>query len=204
MNAMETILLNDYVIEFDPAHHQYRVNNKKVISVTQLIDEVLGRPYLKVDPVVLQKAADRGTALHDMIERYEKTGDKTSSVEFRSYMALKGQHQIGVLENEKIVVIEAQGTPIAAGRFDMIVKSPFIAGIGIADVKRTLHLNEERLKLQLNLYKRGYEQTYKKKVRYLKCMHIRNQYYNYVDVPVDSAYAEAMIQKYLDRHPIAY
>jgi hypothetical protein len=35
-------------------------------------------------------------------------------------------------------------------------------------------------------------------------MHIRNQYYNYVDVPVDSAYAEAMIQKYLDRHPIAY
>jgi hypothetical protein len=204
MKPMEIIQLNQYIVEFDPIHHQYKVNDQNVISVTQLIDEVLGKPYKNVDPGILQKAAEKGTALHDMIERYETTGDKTASSEFRGYMALKGQHQIEVLENEKIVVIEAYGVPIAAGRFDMVVKSPYMDGFGIVDVKRTLNLNEERLKLQLNLYKRGYEQTYKKKIKYLKCMHIRNHYFNYVDVLVDPLYTESMIEKYLIKHPIKY
>lgn len=201
---MEIIKLNDYIIEFEPVNHQYTVNDKKVMSVTQLIDGVLGKPYKNVDPVILQKAADKGTALHDMIERYERFGEKTSSTEFRGYLALKGQHQIEVLESEKVVVIEAYGVPIAAGRFDMVVKSPYMEGLGIADVKRTMNLNEERLKLQLNLYKRGYEQTYKKKIKYLKCMHIRNRYFNYVDVLVDPLYTETMIEKFLIQHPIKY
>jgi len=204
MKSMEIIKLTDYLIEFEPLTHQYTVNDQKVISVTQLIDIVLGKPYKNVDPVILQKAADKGTALHDMIEQYEKFGTKSSSVEMRGYLALKGQHQIDVIENEKIVVIEAQGIPIAAGRFDMVVQSPYMEGTGIVDVKRTLNLNEERLKLQLNLYKRGYEQTYKKKIKYLKCMHIRNRYYNYVDVLVDPSYTEAMIENYLKKHPITY
>jgi len=201
---MEIIKLNDYIIEFEPIKHQYTVNDKKVMSVTQLIDVVLGKPYKNIDPEILQKAADKGTALHDMIERFERFGDKTPSTEFRSYLALKGQHQVDVLENEKVVVIEAYGVPIAAGRFDMVVKSPYMDGFGIVDVKRTLNLNEERLKLQLNLYKRGYEQTYKKKIKYLKCMHIRNHYFNYVDVLVDPAYTEAMIETFLTHHPIKY
>lgn len=204
MTTMEIIKLNDYIIEFEPVKHQYTVNDKKVMSVTQLIDVVLGKPYKNVDPVILQKAADKGTALHDMIERYERFGEKTPSTEFRSYLALKGQHQIDVLESEKVVVIEAYGVPIAAGRFDMVLKSPYMEGLGIADVKRTLNLNEERLKLQLNLYKRGYEQTYKKKIKYLKCLHIRNRYFNYVDVLVDPLYTEKMIEKFLIQHPIKY
>lgn len=204
MTTMEIIKLNDYIIEFEPVKHQYTVNDKKVMSVTQLIDVVLGKPYKNVDPVILQKAADKGTALHDMIERYERFGEKTPSTEFRSYLALKGQHQIDVLESEKVVVIEAYGVPIAAGRFDMVLKSPYMEGFGIADVKRTLNLNEERLKLQLNLYKRGYEQTYKKKIKYLKCLHIRNRYFNYVDVLVDPLYTEKMIEKFLIQHPIKY
>lgn len=195
---METYDIQGYLVTFNNADHQYTVNGKAIISVTQLIDRLLGKPYKRVDPVILEKAAQRGNELHDMIERYERFGEKTMHKEMATYLGLKKQHQFDVLESEKIVLIMRYGQVIAAGRFDMVVSSPFIKGQGIADVKRSLHLDETRLKLQLNLYKLGYEQTYRKKIHYLKCLHIRNRQGNYLDVPTDRAYVETMLDHYLD------
>jgi len=201
---MEIQQIEDYIVEFDPITHTYKVDGKPVISVTQLVDEVLPKRYKKVDPEILKKAAERGTQLHDMIEQFEVNGVIHPSLEMKSYMRLKRQHSFESIENEKMVVIAHFGVPIAAGRFDMVVKSPLIRGIGIADVKRTLHIAEDHLKLQLNLYKLGYEQTYKKPVHYLKCIRVRNAFNEYLDVPVDKEFTRQKIEEYLKKHPIDF
>ena len=204
VGLMEIQNIEDYVVEFNPANHTYKVDGKPVISVTQLVDSVLPKRYKKVDPEILRRAAERGNELHDMIEQFEVNGVVSSSIELRSYMNLKRQHSFEALENEKMVVISHFGVPIAAGRFDMVVRSPLIKGIGIADVKRTLHIAEEHLKLQLNLYKLGYEQTYKKPVHYLKCIRVRNRFNEYLDVPVDKEFTRLKIEEYLEKNPIDF
>lgn len=196
---LETHDIQDYLVTLSKEDHRYTVNGKAVISVTQLIDALLGKPYKRVDPTILEKAALKGTQLHDMIERYERFDERTMHPEMATYLRLKKQHQFEAVDNEKIVLIMHHGEVIAAGRFDMIVKSPYIKGFGIVDVKRSLHLDEARLKLQLNLYKLGYEQTYRKKIHYLKCLHIRNRSGEYLDVSVDREYVDRMLDKYFDK-----
>jgi len=201
---IETFQIFDDIVTFEKTNHIYTVNGKKVVSVTQLIDSVLPKKYKKVDPEILQKAADRGTHLHDMIEQFERFETTYDDYEFKQYISLKKQHQWEVLESEKIVILKESGIPIAAGRFDMIVKSPYINGLGIADVKRTAHIHTDHIKLQLNLYKRAYEQTYRKKIHYLKCIHIRNRLKEYIDIPIDLAYTQEKINDYLYKNPLTF
>ncbi|MDA0872091.1 MAG: hypothetical protein O2987_04385 [Firmicutes bacterium] len=195
------IQVEDYYIEFDAETHQYWVDHVPVISVTQLIKEILPSPYKRVDPTVLARAAERGTELHDAIEHFEETGEISHLTEFKNYLKLKKQHQIDVVKNEQIVVISHLGVVIAAGRFDMIVTSPFMKGQGIVDVKRMAHLHQTHLSLQLNLYKLGYEQTYKTPISYLKCIHLRGHHYEYVDIMFDKALLQRSLNKYVDLHP---
>ena len=201
---METHHINEHHVEFDPDTHSYFVDGKKVPSVTQIIEAIHPRKTSKADPDVLKKAAERGNQLRTMIKAYEDENVKTYHPEMHGYLALKTQHQIHVLNSDVIVLLHQHGIVIGAGRFNMVVQSPFIKGKGIADVKRRLHLDEGRLLLQLNLYKLAYEQTYKQKIRYLKCMHIRNRYHRYVDIPVHKQEAQALLDKYTEKHPIDY
>lgn len=201
---MEHHEIQGFSVTFEENDHQYTVDGYPVVSVTQLIDAVLGKPYKRVDPLILEKAAEKGTLLHDRIAQYEMHQEKAFHPEMQTYLALKRQHHIEVVDSEKIVVIQHDGVPIAAGRFDMVVRSPIMKGLGIVDVKRSLHLHEDRLKLQLNLYKLGYEQTYKEPIHYLKCMRIRHRFNEYVDVSVDKAWTLEKIEKYLVKHPIDY
>lgn len=201
---IETFQIYDDYVTFEKDTHTYTVNGKKVVSVTQLIDQVLPKKYKKVDPEILQKAADRGTHLHDMIEHFERFGEVFEDYEFKNYLQLKKQHQWDVLESEKIVILKESGIPIAAGRFDMILKSPYIKGLGIADVKRTAHIHTDHIKLQLNLYKKAYEQTYRKKIHYLKCIHIRNRLKEYLDISVDTHFTTQKIHEYLIKNPLQF
>ncbi len=56
-------------LQFDEATHTYRLNGRKVPSVTEVIRAVLApSEYANVPAHVLQHAADRGTAVERMIE----------------------------------------------------------------------------------------------------------------------------------------
>lgn len=201
---IETFEINEDTVTFEKEIHTYTVNGKKVVSVTQLIDQVLPKKYKKVDPEILKKAAERGTHLHDMIEQFERFNIEQDDFELRQYIHLKKLYQWDAVESEKIVILKEAGIPIAAGRFDMVVKSPYIDGLGIADVKRTAHIHTDHIKLQLNLYKKAYEQTYRKKIHYLKCIHIRNRIKEYLDIPVDAAFTHQKIQEYLIKNPLQF
>lgn len=198
----ETYQVGEHEVIFDSDAHTYEVDGKLVISVTQLIKDVMPNTYKNVDPEILKRAALRGTELHDAIENFEVNGEPSELLEFKYYRKLKRQHQFEVKTSEQIVVIKHHGIVICAGRFDMIVESPFIQGKGIVDVKRTAHLFVDHLKLQLNLYKLGYEQTFKEPIHYLKCIHLRYHHHEYVDVSVDAKFVKHYLDAYMDKHNI--
>lgn len=201
---MKEYTIAGHNIQFDPIKHLYIVDGFPVESISKIVDAHIPRNIKKIDPEILRIAAEKGNELHDMIEQYERFGIKTYHPEMQGYIAVKNQHQIDVLDNEKIVLLHHHGVIIAAGTFDMIIQSPYIKGLGIADVKRMAHLDEARIKLQLNLYKLAYEQTYKQRINYLKCFHIRKRYHAYIDVPVDADYTKEVLDQYIKTHPIDY
>jgi len=200
MNAYDSLDITEYIngkrVDYIDDTHTYYVDGVKVPSVTQIVAAVLPSPYNDVEPTILQQAAHRGVALHKEIELFEKHQLPGTSIEFNNYIFLKKYHRIESLDNEKLVIIEHEGKIVCAGRLDMIIKSELIKGIGIGDVKRTSNIHFEHLKLQLNLYRLGYMQSYNETIQYLKCFHLRKFVYELIDIPIDEEYTRQAIEKY--------
>jgi len=189
-------ILNGREIQFHHETHTYYVDQKEVPSVTQIIKEVLPNPYESITPRVLQMAANRGVSLHKEIEIFEQTGIIGHSKEFKNYLKLKRQHHIQAIDNEKMIYIEHNGQVLCAGRLDMIIQMHPYEGLGIGDIKRTYKILKEHLRLQLNLYKIGYEQCYETKIDFMKCIHLRHDVSEVIDVAIDAQYAIDMLIKF--------
>jgi hypothetical protein len=58
------------MLTFNEEKHEYQLNGVVIPSVTQIINSVL-RPFEKINPAVLERAAWRGTCIHKMIELFE-------------------------------------------------------------------------------------------------------------------------------------
>jgi hypothetical protein len=198
VNQLE--IINGKRVEYIDETHTYIVDGVEVPSVTQLISAVLPSPYKDIEPGVLKQAADKGIALHEEIEQFELHGIMGSSVEFNHYLYLKKKHLFEAVENEKLIIIEYKGKVVCAGRLDMIMHMEGMNGLGVGDIKRTYQLHMSHLKLQLNLYRLGYMQSYGKEITYLRCIHLRNWTYSFVEIDVDESYAKKGIEKYLSIH----
>ena len=191
-------IVNGRTIEFFADEHIYYVDGIKVPSVTQVVASVLPSQYKDIDPAILKRAADKGISLHKEIEVFETDGVIGNTEEFKNYRRLKKSHQFEPLESEVLIYIEHEGKPVCAGRLDMIIKSKDSDGLGIGDIKRTYNIHHEHLKLQLNLYALGYEQTYQKEINFLRCIHLRNTERNYIKIPLDKTYAIEKLKLYKD------
>ena len=164
-------------IEFINESHEYYVNGKKVISVTELIDKYsnhLGiyNDYAKIPDYVLRRAAIKGEALHKEIEYFEKSGKESNSLEFLNYKKIKKKLNFKVKHSEIMVAIKnSKGEFVAAGRLDMLVK--FGSSVGIIDVKRTWKYYSDKVTAQVNLYKLGLQHTYGVNATELHCIRLR-------------------------------
>ena len=72
-------------IYFDPDTHVYLVDGQEVPSVTAIL-EPLHRSYSKVNPAVLEYAANRGRAVHEALEAYDLTGELEGYPEIEGYL----------------------------------------------------------------------------------------------------------------------
>ncbi len=201
---MEHLQIGDHQVTFDPEQHQYTVDGRSVPSISRIVETLRPRRQARIDPEILQMAATRGNTLKQNILDYEQRGRKVSDKELQSYHSLKRLHQFSALKTDTVVLLFKDGIVVGAGRFDFLVASPHIDGKGLASIKRSLHLDTQRLQLQLNLYRLGYEQTYRQRIDYLKCMHIRGRNGAYVDIPIDRPLAERALETYLEKHPPDY
>ena len=191
---INTLVIRGKTLVFIPESHTYIYDGAVIPSVSQIVSKLFPSTYKDVDPFILQQAANKGILLHEEIERYETEGVRGRSEEFKNYIKIKNDYDFKVIKNEQMILIEHEGKPLCAGRLDMIIDSLQEIGCGIADIKRTYDLHMDRLKVQLNLYKIGYEQTYQKDIQYLRCIHLRYEHFQYVDVPIEQDILKKLTQ----------
>lgn len=190
---METWNINGHYLEFDNEEHIYICDGVIVPSVTTIL-KAMFNDYANVSRYVLEQASAKGTALHEAIEIYEKTGQESDFREFKNYLFLKKHFGIKNISNELPVIYEESGKVIFAGRLDQIIE---IDGkLGINDFKRVSAPNKQKIAYQLNLYKLGYEQTYQEHINSLSFMQLREDVRKFCPLPINEESAKNLLKKY--------
>ena len=168
MEEIKTFELNGHTLEFIPDIHRYLVDGILVPCVSDILAYKFN-DYVGVPKEILNRAAEKGTELHRAIEIYEKENIPSDLKEFKNYIFLKKYYNFENLANEIPVIYERDGKVLFTGTLDQVIKIG--DKIGLNDFKRVLSPNQEKIKYQLNLYKLGYEQTYKQKIDFLSFTH---------------------------------
>ena len=176
------MIVNGYELEYIHESHMYIVDGVIVPSVTQILDCKFGKKYDFVSPQVLRRAAEKGTAVHEAIEQFERYGTESDLKELRNYKFLKKVYGFECLESEIPVILFKNGEPVAAGRLDMVVAMN--GKTGLADIKRTSALDKNYLAYQLNMYRIAYQQSYGVQIDFLRGIHLREDTRRFVDIPI--------------------
>lgn len=131
------------MIEFREDTHEYFLDGRKLISVTQLMQKHgLAPSYDAVPSEVLRAKAERGTLIHKEIEDWIKNGEigfTTELAEFRKHIA---DNALKPIASEEMV-----HNDIVAGTVDLIFEDGTIA-----DIKTTATLHKEAISWQLAIY----------------------------------------------------
>jgi len=136
-------------VDFDPICHKYYCEGKELIGVTSLMAKHnLSPDYSDIPQAVLEKAADKGTAIHRLLEDYDngKVVAKTDAEKrtIKDYKALGLTH----LASEYLV----SDRECVASFIDKVYEVGENE-VELCDVKTTSKLHERALSWQLSIYK---------------------------------------------------
>jgi len=162
--------LQNGLLEYDDTGHTYLYEGIIVPSITQVMSLKFGGMYASVSPDVLKASADHGTAVHKAIENWCKCEIPSDLRELKHFQVLKQRYGFEVLKNEIPIVIKE---PCVAGRLDLVLRDKE-GRLAIADIKTTATFEKEYVAYQLNLYKKGYEETYGEEIQALYIVHVRS------------------------------
>ena len=157
-------------IKFDENLHKYTVDGKEVLSVTQLLQKHKITPsYDAVDKELLRVASERGTLIHEEVEKWIKEGDNgftEESEKICDYLFERAD------EKSKIISEQMVANDIVAGRFDVLYTHA--KKLVLTDIKtgNTKHLFG--WSWQLSLYKYLYEKMYGKEIDSLQILWAKN------------------------------
>ena len=194
---IETWNIKGHILEYIDETHTYLVDGVIVPSITTILKLKFGNKYDGISKEVLDKAAQKGTRVHEAIENFCKTGEIVDLKEVKNFMFLQRQYKFDVLDNEVPIILFKDNVPIAAGRLDLVLKID--DKIGLGDIKRTSVLDKEYLAYQLNLYRIGYFQSYGVKTDFLKGLHLREDKRKFVNIPINEALPFDLVNEYLEK-----
>lgn len=205
MKDIETWKIDGHTLEYINESHTYICDGVVVSSITQMLKLKFGGKYNGVSKSVLQKASEKGTMVHEAIEKYCKYGYESDLPELRNFKFLQRAYKFDVIENEVPVILSFDGKPVSAGRLDLVIEKIGEDGVlhgerGIADIKRTSTLDKEYLAYQLNLYRIAYQQCYGTKIDFLKGIHLREEKRKYVDIPINEDMAMELVKEYIENN----
>lgn len=196
MNSYEVWEIAGHTLEYFDDTHEYLVDGVLVPSITTIMKIKFGNKYHNVSKEVLDRAAEKGTAVHNAIEKLCKTGEVEDYKEVKNFIFLQKHYKFEVLDNEVPIILFKNDIPIAAGRLDLVLKIGDMVGGG--DIKRTSSLDKEYLAYQLNLYRIGYRQCYGIEWEFLKGFHLREDVRKCVDIPINENIVWKLIEEYLE------
>lgn len=155
-------LPNGEEVKYYDDTHTYIVRGREVPSITTLLKTVYGDNYSAVDPDLLKRSADYGTAVHQELDNLINLRDLGYDIEdLMNYQETKNyfhyvepMYKIKPVLTEQIVVLyDKDKEPIAAGRFDLICEADGVKTL--ADFKTTTTIHRQLVSAQLNLYRRA-------------------------------------------------
>ena len=153
-------------IKFDEILHKYTVDGKEVISVTQLLQKHRITPsYDAVDKELLRVASERGTLIHEEVEKWIESGECGFTEEAEKICDFLFERAD---ENTKILSEQMVANDVVAGRFDVLYTHD--KKLVLTDIKtgNTKHLFG--WSWQLSLYKYLYEKMYGKEIDSLEIL----------------------------------
>ena len=192
---MNTWEINGHVLEYFDDTHTYLVDGIIVPSITQILKIKFNNKYSGVDQKVLNRASEKGTKVHEAIEKLCKTGEVEDLKEVKNFIFLQKQYKFTTIDNEVPIILFRDKTPVGAGRLDLVLEEKNELGLG--DIKRTSVLDKEYLVYQLNLYRIGYQQCYGKEIKFLKGLHLREGVRKYVNIPINEKIALKLVEEYI-------
>lgn len=193
---METFSIKGGTLEYFDETHTYLYDGLMLPSVSQILGAKFRNEYVSVPPAVLNNAAQRGTAVHKVIENYNNSGYDDGSEAVKNFKFLQKQYGFEVLDSELPVVLFKDDMPIACGRLDMTMLMD--GQTGIADIKTVSALNKEKIAYQLNLYRIGLMQSYGVDAQFLKIIHLRDGIRKVIDSPINEDLTWELIDKFLE------
>jgi hypothetical protein len=187
--------VNGHNVVFRYSDHSYMVDGAYVPSITQVMKMYGPNIYSNVPADVLARAAARGTAMHNTIERYEAFGISSYSPELEGYKRLKSTYGLTPIGMEAMVVISDElGKPLCAGRLDFLLFTGRPNSLAIMDLKRTSTYHVNNVATQLNLYKKGFEQCFGITIEKLVCLRLREYVAEYYNVCIGDEMVEHILR----------
>lgn len=142
--------LNDIPVQFDQEQHKYydKRTGRELKGITStLIRRLFPNKYKDVPQFVLQKAADKGSIVHEDIELTETLGTAPSTQEGKNYLQLKAENGLTFLSSEHLV----SDMENYASSIDLVFDAEDNV-VDIADIKTTYRFDKESVSWQLSIY----------------------------------------------------
>ena len=187
--------IKDHYIEYLDEEHVYVVDGIFLPSITQIVKLNNPTKYARVSADVLKKAAELGTAVHEAVEAYAMKGTPSDLPEVRGFKFLQKHFKFTVEAVELPVLLFRDDKPIAAGRFDLLIRNEK-GELGIADIKRTSNFDKDYLAYQLTLYRRAFMQSYDQEITFLAGLHLREDVRKYAPIPICDDLVDELLDKY--------
>ena len=184
-------------VEFFPEEHKYLLNGEELKGVTStLVKRVfpLKTPDWMTEEewqLRLNNAAERGSKVHEIIERYENDFDMCDAPELYGYLEERDSHGLTHVASEYLVSDEKH----YASKIDHVFVDQY-GGIVIVDIKTNYTPPYEKTALQLSIYKWLFElQNPKLKVSKCAMIWLREDKHEYKELtPWASEMVDELVQ----------
>ena len=166
-------------VKFDQEKHEYWLGDKQLQGITGVLERRLfPDKYKFVSKEMMERAAERGTFVHEQIELAESLGVNPDVQEVQNYLKLKEEYGLKILESEYTVSdLENYATNID-GVYDVEENI-----VDIADYKTTSKFDKESVSWQLSVCAYFLEKCNPKvKVRKLFGIWLRGDIYRLIEV----------------------
>ena len=169
--------------------HKYTLDVEELPSVSQLTRFISREIYGDVGQFNLDRAADRGTAVHKATELLDKYGtaeiDEDISPYLKAYIAFRKEHKC---EWQKIEYATHHPENLYAGTLDRV--GTVDGKLVVLDIKTSSTIQKPLYTAQLNLYRKMLPDP----IEQLVILHLKKDgTYKLIDIPVDDTLADACV-----------
>ena len=167
--------LRESPVVFDQEKHTYRLEDILLEGVTTLLrNQLFQNKYDDIPKEILEKAAKRGTLIHEQCELVDALGIDPVILEAKNYKLLKEEHGLKPIANEYLISDELAFASSVDVIFDG--ESENDDEVYLADIKTTAKLDIDWLSWQLSIYAYMFEmQNPHLRVKKLYAIWLRNE-----------------------------